>query len=102
MFDSYSLKARYYPVIILFLPVIVLGFFYSLQYESILHFLGSLGVLGALTYLFSQLGRDEGKRKEPMLWRSWGGPPTTQLFRLSDQRDHRQQCAIYDSAAAGT
>jgi hypothetical protein len=21
-----------------------------------------------------------------MLWRSWGGPPTTQLFRLSDQR----------------
>jgi len=84
MFDSYSLRARYYPMIILLLPIIILGFFYSLEFESILHFLGSLGVAGALTYLFSQLGRDQGKRKEADLWKSWGGPPTTQLLRIGN------------------
>ncbi len=84
MFDNYTLKARYYPVILLFMPIIVTGFFYSLQFESILHFLSSLGVAGALTYLFSQLGRDQGKRKEPFLWRTWGGAPTMQIMRLSN------------------
>ena len=84
MFDNYSLKARYYPVIILFLPIVVLGFFYSQQFESVFHFLGSVGVVGALTYLFSQLGRDQGKRKESLLWNSWGGAPTIQLLRLQD------------------
>jgi hypothetical protein len=29
----------------------------------------------------SQLARDLGKRKEPALWKSWGGPPTSQLLR---------------------
>jgi hypothetical protein len=84
MFDNYSLKARYYPVIILFLPIVVLGFFYSQQFESVFHFLGSVGVVGALTYLFSQLGRDQGKRKEFLLWNSWGGAPTIQLMRFQN------------------
>jgi hypothetical protein len=82
MFDNYTLKARYYPVLILFLPIIIIGFFYSLQFESVFHFLGSLGVVGALTYLFSQLGRDQGKQKESSLWKNWGGAPTIQLIRL--------------------
>ena len=85
MFDNYTLKARYYPVIILFLPIIVMGFFYSLEFESIFHFIGSVGVVGALTYLFSQLGRDQGKIKEPSLWESWGGSPTTQLLRIQNE-----------------
>jgi hypothetical protein len=84
MFDNYSLKARYFPVIIFLFPIAVIGFFYSLQFDSIFHFLASLGVVGALTYLFSQLGRDQGKLKEPYLWKSWGGMPSIQLLRLRD------------------
>jgi hypothetical protein len=86
MFDHYTLKARYYPMVILFLPLLVLGFFYSIQFESILHFLTSMGIAGALTYLFSQLGRDQGKKKESQLWQGWGGAPSIQMLRFSN--DH--------------
>jgi hypothetical protein len=86
MIDNYALKARYYPVVILFFPVLVLGVFYSFQFDSLVHALTSIGVVGAFTYLFSQLGRDQGKIKEPALWEGWGGAPSVQLLRLRD--DH--------------
>ena len=35
-------------------------------------------------YLLAQLGRDMGKRKEPGLWKSWGGAPTTRKLRHRD------------------
>jgi hypothetical protein len=38
-----------------------------------------------LSYILSQLGRDAGKKKEKILWESWGGPPSTQVLRLSDE-----------------
>ena len=84
MFDNYTLKARYFPVILFLLPIVTLGFFYSLQFESIFHFLVSLGVIGSLTYLLSQLGRDKGKLKETSLWKEWGGTPSVQLLRLEN------------------
>ena len=84
MFDNYTLKARFYPVIILFLPLIITGIFYSFEFKSIIHLLSSLGLVGALTYLFSQLGRDKGKLMEPLLWKRWGGAPSTQIMRFRD------------------
>jgi hypothetical protein len=85
MIDNYSLRARYYPVIILFFPIVILGFFYSVQFQSLVHAFTSIGVVSALTYLFSQLGRDQGKLKEPELWNGWGGTPSLQLLRLRDK-----------------
>ena len=87
MFDLYSLKARFYPVIILFFPIVIIGVAYSLEFEKFFALLSSMGVVGALTYLFSQLGRDRGKLKEADLWTSWGGAPSTQLLRLRDNAD---------------
>lgn len=84
MIDAYSLKARVYPMLILFSPLIIVGFFFSIQFDSIVHGFSSLGIVGILSYLFSQLGRDQGKKKEPELWDSWGGPVTTQILRLTD------------------
>ena len=86
MFDQYSLKARFYPVIILFFPIVIIGVAYSLEFEKLFALLSSLGMAGALTYLFSQLGRDRGKLKEANLWKSWGGAPSTQLLRINDTR----------------
>ena len=86
MVDNYTLKARVYPMIILFFPIIIIGIFYSIQFEAILLFFSSLGIVGALMYLFSQLGRDSGKLKESYLWSSWGGAPSIQIIRLSDNR----------------
>ncbi|MBX7109644.1 MAG: hypothetical protein K1X61_13410 [Chitinophagales bacterium] len=84
LFDNYTLKARIYPIAILFLPIIVIGIAYSIEVENIFYSISSLGIGGVLTYLFSQLGRDMGKLKEKGLWQSWGGPPTTIILRLSD------------------
>lgn len=81
MFDIYSLKARVYPMVIVLIPLVVLGIFYSFEFNSVIHSLASLGLVGVLTYLFSQLGRDAGKRKEPALWKKWGGSPSVQLLR---------------------
>ena len=42
--------------------------------------LGILGTVGG-TAIMAQLGRELGSKKEPNLWKSWGGPPTTRLLR---------------------
>jgi hypothetical protein len=93
MFDIYTLKARFYPVVILFIPLVIIGIFYSFEFQSIIHLLSSLGLIGALTYLFSQLGRDRGKSKEVHLWQSWGGAPSVQLLRLKNNfiNEHTKQ-----------
>ncbi|WP_192822777.1 hypothetical protein [Rufibacter sp. LB8] len=97
MFDNYTLKARLYPVIILFFPLVVLGIFYSIEFKNILHFLSSVGVVGALTYLFSQLGRDRGKKLEQLLWQSWGGAPSIQLMRFGNQTIDKYTKSRYHS-----
>ncbi len=82
--NSYNLKARVYPVILSLIPIIIIGFIYSLQLQSYYQVLASFGVTTALYFLFSQLGRDKGKALEKKMWMKWGGTPSTQLFRFSD------------------
>ena len=41
----------------------------------------SASVFVPLSYFLSQVASDFGKRLEPALWRSWGGPPTTRFLR---------------------
>lgn len=84
MFNKYSLYARLYPMIILFLPFIVIGIAFSIEYKNLLQILTTLGVTTALSYLFSNLGRDMGKRKENKLWDKWGGMPTVQLMNYNN------------------
>lgn len=84
MIDNYSLKARFYPVVILFMPLAITGIFYSFEFKSLTHLFTSVSVVGALTYLFSQMGRDQGKKKEAALWAHWGGCPSVQLLRIRD------------------
>jgi len=82
--DKYSLNARIYPVILFILPVLLVAIVFSLHFETYLQMGVSIGITGALAFLFSQIGRDMGKRKEKSLWVSWGGAPTTQLLRWSN------------------
>ncbi len=82
--DRYSLNARIYPVVIFYMPAIILAVLFSFKFESYVHLLTSFGIVGALSYLFSQLGRDGGKKREKYLWKSWGGAPTIQLLRWRD------------------
>ena len=75
--DAYVLRARIAPVTLAALPVIVV-FLADLVWLDDLGELTFAGILGlAVLTLLAQLGRDRGKRLEPDLFRSWGGPPTT-------------------------
>ena len=78
--DKYSINARLYPMAILLMPLIIIGIAYSIEMESYLNILSSIGVSAALSYFLAQIGRDNGKRKEKVLWDSWGGPPVEQIF----------------------
>lgn len=82
--DRYSLNARIYPVVIFYMPAIILAVLFTLKFDKYVHLFTSFGIVGALSYLFSQLGRDGGKRKEKELWKYWEGAPTTQLLRWSN------------------
>lgn len=86
MIDTYSLRARIYPMVIFLLPLIIISTIYSLEFDSLKSLLSSIILMGALSYLFSQFGRDKGKRKEPALWKHWGGAPTSQLLSFENTR----------------
>lgn len=85
---AYSIPARLYPTVIVCLPIAmaVLAWFPDqLAAWGLLSAAGTTTLVAALTMLFSQLGRDAGKLKEPDLWQTWGGKPTTQLLRHRDR-----------------
>lgn len=80
-FDSYSLKVRLLPVLLVFLPLgmVVMAWFPGNQKTYGL--LIGLTTTCVLTVFLSELGRDQGKRKEPELFKEWGGNPSVQLLR---------------------
>lgn len=80
----YNIKARTYPLIITLIPIVFVGIIYSIQLKSIYELLISLGITTSLFFLFSQLGRDKGKKLESELWRKWDGIPSTQILRFSN------------------
>ena len=83
--NTYNLKARVFPVILAILPIVIIGFAYSLSFKSYYLLLVSFGITAALYFLFSQLGRDKGKAIEKEMWKKWGGAPTTQILRYSNK-----------------
>lgn len=79
--QPYVRRARLEPALIvaLPLPVAILAWFPG----GILGWgaLWSLIVWCGGTALLAQIARDSGKQKEPTLFQSWGGKPTTRLLR---------------------
>lgn len=95
MFDIYSLKARIAPMLLALLPFIILGTTFSIDLQNYWHLLTSFGVVTALTLLLSEFGRDQGKKKERKLWKTWGGEPVAQTLRLSNDFINRNTKARY-------
>lgn len=84
--DKYSIVARIYPMILFYLPLNVIMIVIVWDFQDYFHYAIPVGFVGIIGYLTSHLGRDAGKTKEAKLWSDWGGAPTTQLFRWSDQK----------------
>ena len=81
MIDSYSTRARMFPVYVTISPVI-LAIAALVPKGLDLPLAGAAAiVLVPLSFLASQLGADFGKRLEKDLWNKWGGPPTTRFLR---------------------
>ena len=74
-FDNYTFQARIIPGLIVFLPLILLlRLFVSDTAWPNQLFSGSVvWILGGA--LLAQVARDSGKKKEPTLFKKWGGPP---------------------------
>ncbi len=79
--DPYTVRARLLPALIAALPlgIATLAWFPNgvLGWGAI----WALVVWSGGTFLLAELGREVGKRKEPGLFASWGGKPTTRLLR---------------------
>ena len=82
--DPYTFKARIQPALLAILPLGILLLVWMPDGSLLTG--GLLGIIGTGggTALLAQLGRDQGRRKQPALWMSWGGPPTTRLLRYRD------------------
>lgn len=87
--DPYDRKARLYPALLVILVPVVALTLVAPVFSSQLAGLASLAVaLGGLM-LLSSLGREWGKRKEPQLFKEWGGTPTTlMLLGVTTSLDH--------------
>lgn len=79
--DRYSLNARVYPMLLFYAPFCILLIIVVWNIKEYWHYGIPTGIGGLLLYLTSHLGRDNGKKKEAVLWDEWGGAPTDQLFR---------------------
>jgi len=82
--DAYDRKARLYPALLLFMPVVLviacgLGKDTSRAEALVGAFLSCGGLL-----LLTQIARDAGKKKESRLFETWGGMPSVIIFRHAD------------------
>lgn len=82
--NPYVRRARLQPAMIVALPLALATLAWSPTGVVGWSILWSLFVWSGGTALMAQIARDRGKRKEPELFRSWGGKPTTLLLRHRD------------------
>lgn len=96
--DSYELKARVAPGLVLVVPLMVDGLYAAPILSNWPVFTASSAVGLALLYALGLLVRSLGERVQPQLWTSWGGPPSTRMVRHRDNRfgDHLKDL-IYQS-----
>ncbi|HVU96901.1 MAG TPA: hypothetical protein VHE34_16845 [Puia sp.] len=85
MLTKYEYKARYAPMMLIFVPVFFVAGIFSIELKSFLPVaLGSVFPT-ILPFFMAQVGRDRGKKLEPALWLEWGGMPSIQVLRWRDK-----------------
>lgn len=102
MFDAYSLKARYYPTVIVLAPLclIVLAAC-SGVWDPVKGIMGAIVSALGMAFVLDQVGRDQGKKKEPGLYQAWGGKPSTRMLRHRDDALDPVTRARYHEKLAG-
>jgi len=85
--DQYTIRARVLPAFLVALPLGLVTLAWFPDGLSRGSALWSLLVWSSVTVLVGQLGRDPGKRKQPHLFRSWGGEPAVKALRHAGARN---------------
>lgn len=83
-FDSYEIRARIAPTVIIILPLIVMCFSIFQIPESLITAIISLGLFFIVIYSLSFVIRELGIKMQKELWKKWGGPPSTLIMRCED------------------
>jgi len=90
LLDSYSLKARVCPAFLVALPIVIAIGVWVPEAQFSAFALFGLSANVVISCFVAERVRDLGKLKEPALWDSWGGPPTTQLLRHRNTDSSRE------------
>jgi putative Mn2+ efflux pump MntP len=80
-FDEYTRNARLKPAFVTIIPLALLGIGLGVKISVIATAIITPLVSLGLTTLVAEFTRDFGKKKEPELYRAWGGKPTTLKLR---------------------
>lgn len=85
VFDTYEMRARVAPSVIVAFPILVTLWFWFPATGSSWQILTGSGILSvALLYGFTFVVRWLGRAGEKSLWQSWGGAPSTRVLRWRD------------------
>lgn len=83
LLDPYDRRARLYPMVLVLIPLALGAASWTPDGVKIPGLIGSaIAVLAASTFL-TQVGRDQGKKREKELFRLWGGRPSDRALSYS-------------------
>lgn len=84
--ERYDREARLYPALLLIAPEVATGVaLFSAKLSGLQSFGAALVGFGG-AFLLTQLARDAGKNREPLLYQLWGGMPSVLIFRHAHKR----------------
>jgi hypothetical protein len=95
--DAYDLQARHAPVVFAALPIILVAIALVPELGQAKIRAGGIAIilLGALAFVATRLARSAGRTRQAEVYASWGGQPTTAMFRFDDPRVNPQTKNIY-------
>jgi hypothetical protein len=101
LFDAYSLRARLFPALLASASLLVaIGVLVPWHRLSIVHAVGTVAV-PVILFAMADIARRIGKRREPQLYKKWGGTPTTAMMRHADTTLDATTKAAYVGFVAG-
>jgi hypothetical protein len=84
LFDGSSLRARLFPAIFASAPLLVLiALVMPWRHLSWVHAVASIAI-PVILFVAADIARRAGKKMEPVMYRRWGGKPTTRMLRHRD------------------
>ena len=97
--DRYERKTRLLPGLIAASTPAIVAMILIFPAAHWTTFVGSgVGIELLLAFILGQLARARGKALEELLWKAWGGPPTTRWLRPWDEACSDQQKVRWRSA----